>query len=174
MIDTEDRALDFLEHYGVKGMRWGVRKSKSSSSSEQAAQAKRSRRKTAAKVVAVTAVVAGAAYMSRRNKINAATKVSSLPTLSEQRRVFQSKIATSSSLIDRHGPVRVNGAIPMPIASAAKKKSLPKLSMTVAEVRKEMGARNVSANRQLTALYDKGQVPFPDRQYLKVSDLRRA
>lgn len=71
-----DSAEDFLAHYGIKGMRWGVRKA-SSDSSGSSSSSKKSMTpgmKQAVKNVAVgagvAAVVVGAMYASRKINMN--------------------------------------------------------------------------------------------------------
>lgn len=58
-----DTPLDAFEHFGVKGMKWGVRKDESGSSSAPSSPEERSNRaKQAAIGVGVLTVAAGAAY----------------------------------------------------------------------------------------------------------------
>ena len=77
---------EYLEHYGVKGMKWGVRKgdknraSNPQGSGDATAAQKQKRRKTAmiaGGVGAAVAIAAGSAYVGRQTGIRSA-KISSL------------------------------------------------------------------------------------------------
>lgn len=86
MVD-EKEFEDFLEHVGVKGMKWGVRKSSSDSSGSQPRKKMSSDQKrvlkTAAVGVGVAALAVGALYASRKINMNVpllkATKGSTTP-----------------------------------------------------------------------------------------------
>lgn len=66
---------DFLTHYGIKGMKWGVRRKSSSSDSSGSSSSSsgQTRLKTAGKVAASVAiggaVAAGAAYLGRNSAL---------------------------------------------------------------------------------------------------------
>jgi hypothetical protein len=94
MID--DFAVDeFLAHYGVRGMRWGVRRDKESSgaNSDKAESSGMSRQKKAAivlgSVFAVAAVGAGAYYAKQHFGVS----VSSIPTPKDSTRKFTESLA---------------------------------------------------------------------------------
>lgn len=70
MIIEED-VLEYLEHFGVKGMRWGVRKSGSDQKTEHSNK-KRNAAIVLGSVVAVTAIAAGALYAKKH--MGASTK----------------------------------------------------------------------------------------------------
>ena len=62
----KDAYDDYLAHYGVKGMKWGVRKDRKRSSRQPRTEEQKAKRKQVAKKVAIgvgsAAVVAGGAY----------------------------------------------------------------------------------------------------------------
>lgn len=65
---------EVIEHYGVKGMRWGVRKRRESGSTSSG----REKVKTAAKASAAVLIAAGAGYAAYSVNKNANLKVSQI------------------------------------------------------------------------------------------------
>ncbi len=57
----------YLEHFGVKGMQWGVRKSNTSSSGKTSSDNKTSKKKRAAQIAVVTGVVVAGAIIAHRS-----------------------------------------------------------------------------------------------------------
>lgn len=72
MIDEEE-VNDFLEHFGVKGMRWGVRKKEESSGEESSQKKKNTKRNVAiiiGSAVGVAAVTAGVIYAKKHMNVS--------------------------------------------------------------------------------------------------------
>jgi hypothetical protein len=73
---TDEEVLAYLEHHGVKGMRWGSRKARSSKTSTVPRSALRVERApvhhppTKKQVVGTLAVGLGAAFVANRLKLN--------------------------------------------------------------------------------------------------------
>jgi len=77
---------NFLAHYGVKGMRWGVRRSSRSKSSQEKSnrwtEDQKRKLKTVGAIAAVGAIAVGAYYVSRKlNAGSMARPISSLSSL---------------------------------------------------------------------------------------------
>lgn len=68
-----DKIEEFLSHYGVKGMRWGVRKTKKSEESSRS-----TRNKKILKTSAITAVAAGSAFAAYQINKSGKKKVGSV------------------------------------------------------------------------------------------------
>lgn len=92
---------DYLAHYGVKGMKWGVRKnrrsgSKASRKNDGSAQ-KRNRKETVKKVAKAAAITAGAAaatyVVAKHGPKLKKTAVSALKDLSYEKKTKQAKKA---------------------------------------------------------------------------------
>lgn len=60
-----DESTNFLAHYGIKGMKWGRRKSQASASDTQTSQPKSNKKKLVKGLAATGAVVAGAVAARR-------------------------------------------------------------------------------------------------------------
>jgi hypothetical protein len=60
MIVTDEAVYEYLEHHGVKGMRWGARKARKASDPRQYPKAVKSSRR---KVLIGTAAATGASYL---------------------------------------------------------------------------------------------------------------
>jgi len=105
----ETEVNEFLEHFGVKGMKWGQRKSRSSDGTQKQGMS------TKKKVAIGVGVAVGAAAVTMLLKSRGSVKMSSLPrspiapdARSAVRRAGVGRSATS-------GVVRTaSGAIPMP------------------------------------------------------------
>lgn len=74
----EDEVDEFLEHFGIKGMRWGVRKERSSSNEPKPPLDKKALVKKVAIGVGVIAVAVGAAYAAKSISQSGNVPVSSL------------------------------------------------------------------------------------------------
>ncbi len=72
---------DFLEHFGVKGMKWGVRKTSDSDTPSRSSSSKSSKLKKAAVIAGGVALVAGAAYIAyKMNQTGVKIPVADLKT----------------------------------------------------------------------------------------------
>lgn len=85
MIDTEAPPFieAFLEHYGIKGMKWGVRKSSDSSKTEKTSRftpEQKARAKQAAVGAGVLVAAVGAAFLANKMRESGDLPVSTLRT----------------------------------------------------------------------------------------------
>lgn len=72
-----DEVEEFLSHYGIPGMKWGVRKAKSERTPEEKAN-RSERNKKIVKISAVTAIAAGSAFAVYQLNKSGKKKVSTL------------------------------------------------------------------------------------------------
>lgn len=82
-MDIDDEVDEFLEHFGVKGMRWGVRKERSSGDEVKAPLDKKALAKKVAVGAGAIAVAVGAAYLASSVAKNSNTTISSLPKFND-------------------------------------------------------------------------------------------
>ena len=136
-----------LEHYGTKGMKWGVRKQRSPKTPEQIAKSK-ARRKTAIKIgagaVGAAAATAGVVYAVRASK---------------NRRSIQKGKEAAEAMLKRQQQARADKVK----ASLAGRDWIDKFKA-------EQNNLIKLANADLKAGYERGQTPFPLREYLKEWD----
>lgn len=99
----------YLEHYGAKGMKWGVRNKRDSSGSGQSEQQKTSKKKRAAQIAVVAGVVIGGAVLAHRSGVRMSSVRSASSTTSG------SSVASGvlARLGNRVTPPRMPGAIPL-------------------------------------------------------------
>lgn len=85
--------VEFLEHFGVKGMRWGVRKAEESSPISESTKTPMSKKKKAAIVLGsaavATAIAVGAIYAKRHMNVS----VKDIPKTSETVKKFAESMA---------------------------------------------------------------------------------
>lgn len=100
---TTDQDVDnFLEHFGVRGQKWGVRKPKSARTETQKSHAARNRKlKAAGGILGAVAVIAGGLYAKKILNQNSTRRVSELrqtPEFAEAaRNFFEGKRRTQMS-----------------------------------------------------------------------------
>ena len=105
-----DEVEEFLAHYGVKGMKWGVRRSKTggseSSGEKRSPEEKAARRATAKKVAIGTGLLiaaAGAAYAANSMSKNGSLPISSLnrkaPKAAEAKELVSKVIESPKNIV---------------------------------------------------------------------------
>lgn len=114
-----DEVEEFLEHFGVKGMRWGQKKTgnkpKKPERSEGAKQMRRARIAAVAIPVAIIAVQAGAHHIGRQAYLRdvASRRVSTFtPDILSNGRSFTTSAIALGPIGSTSLP-RLNGAIPL-------------------------------------------------------------
>lgn len=127
---------EHLTHFGVKGMRWGRRKTSSSGSEGESSSSNKDKIKTAAKVSAGVAVAAGAGFVLYSLNKSGSTKVSSLPS----------------------NPNRLKIG-----SDTAKRIAQQRASMS--SITAKLAATNKLADEQLRGWYNKFDVPIAERTY---------
>lgn len=177
----------YLEHYGVPGMKWGVRKARSERTPEEAA-ARSARNKKIAKTAAVVGVAAvaavGAVYVNRQIKqANLNTKVAQLNNATARRKQAHGKIYSEvylkgggspsqsfakTKVSDLRGTRDVFKPIPMPPAPS-KTKAGPLGKDMRTELRRERAMRNQEITTQLRGWYNQSNTPMKDRWYPDVN-----
>ena len=156
----------YLEHHGVKGQKWGVRKKKTSGDPERDSVVQR--RKRVAVVVGIglgAAVAAGSIYAIRNQKVSALKNV---PVF--QKKTKAGKIA-AKGFMNRHGSTPVSPelrsrALAARANAAAGSKNHDKIMKRVAANHLE----SVKAtNTNLKTWFNDSNTPFKQREYLDTS-----
>lgn len=175
IVDEEEDIYDFLEHHGVRGMKWGVRRARSSGSSKTPAQKSSRNKKIAVAAGAAVAVGVGALVARHIISKNHAIKVKNIKGL-------QSNLEQTKRLMDQQ-----SGVLSRDISKAMK---LGKVSPANSELLRKSRERNIavntirknkeaaqfivdkhnmsvkSANQTLKSWYDDARVPIHAREYL--------
>jgi hypothetical protein len=147
--------VDFLEHFGVKGMKWGVRRERSSGSEE--GSSKRSGKEkavTALKVSAVLGAGLAAAILLKKSGVS----VSSLRNGAHATRVAAGKTAAN---------VAANQANQKFASSVARPKGN---SPAVTAFNKQMKQMYAEMNASMKAHDNEFNVPIPERLTLQWQD----
>lgn len=168
---TEDSTEDFLEHYGVKGMKWGVRRARNHKQSRaekslnrqlrkagnayrSAPDSRKENAKKVAKIGAGIAAAAGAAYVGHKIATGGSVKASSLTSFEgHMRKAAQHRQAFFKA--------------PVPKAKSPVKFT-PEGAKSIAALKAKMKETNRLANESLKAGYEKSQTPLPLREYLSL------
>lgn len=102
MTVTDEEVDDFLAHFGVKGMKWGVRKSGSSNNSSSKSS---SRKKKVAVASAAAVAAAGSVFVARTLHSRGSTKMAQVrltntqvKRVQEQRKLFQQLQSNQTTL----------------------------------------------------------------------------
>jgi hypothetical protein len=103
-MKDEESVTAFLEHHGIKGMKWGVRRTGNQSSSETKSKLTSTQKKVILGSAAVAAVV-GAAFVAHHLKSKGGVKVS----MTTQRNVIELRRAAESQrrLFQQHSTKQV-------------------------------------------------------------------
>lgn len=161
---------DYLEHFGVRGMRWGVRKQRETSGErsppkKKLTSAQRERRFRIALGVASAAItIAGVVHKEhqlkvQRNALNSIGKID-----------FGSS-AMKTGLFGNVGKTKVSDIRPPASARKAMSKMSPDTTKFIAEFGAKQSVLNKAANGDLKDLYEKGNVPLHMREYLSAWEI---
>lgn len=125
-----DNADDFLAHYGIRGMKWGRRTSRSGQSAGSNPKTQMSRKKKVAIAVGSTAAVAvGVAFtlhaLNKNGKLPS-SKVTEQPAFSKGRQAFTHPAPSSNASKPKHpSPYPMTPLIATPILDELLKKYPP-------------------------------------------------
>jgi hypothetical protein len=195
-MTTEDEVDEFLEHFGVKGMHWGVRKARTTSGKKSAAnEQKTSKKVRALQITALAGVIVGAAVLAHHAGVKPSSfNQNSIRTgMGETRRLMSDIGRVRASSIPKApfhvkpgaipmGPVRTSGsrsAIPMPpvrgtssrsVRNRASTRSLLSKPGEIDALRSSIARTVREANSELRARDNALNVPFAQRTYLKEWD----
>lgn len=179
----------YLEHYGKKGMRWGVRKARDTSVDKSGQKKERKKltpqQKQLLVVGGIVAASAGAIIAGHILGQNNSRKVSSLNnvrSLSEIKRIeaLGNLNKVLSTPVSRINNVQKPGAIPMgPVSKARQKlqedvhrmgtarlKKRGSEQVTIDLLKKRHTELNKAANGDLRRWYERSQTPLHRRSYL--------
>jgi hypothetical protein len=188
-FDTPD---DVLEHFGVKGMRWGVRRQRSSDSKVSGGKQKTSKKKRAAQIAIVGGVVVAGAILAHRGGVRMSSLSRAPQTLPQMSTSGSSSIAKSAlqrqSILSRVGKTRVSSiprvgdVVPNPLRTTTPRvgSSVPNPLRTttprvgsslrnptaVRDLRSSIAASVRAANVQLRARDNDLNIPIHQRSYL--------
>lgn len=138
MFETAD---DVLEHFGVRGMRWGVRNQRSSGEGNS------SKKKRAVKIaVGAGVVIAGAAFATLMIRKHGSTSIKTLASRDNAARVGAGFMAASKI--------------------ASRPRITKSASADIAKMRAEIAASIKAANSQLKETDNRLNIPIYQREYI--------
>ena len=153
-MTVDEEIIEYLEHFGVKGMHWGVKKQQvSSDSSKSKPKSKGLTREQ--KTKAVVAIGAGALMVGVILKTRSDVKLSkSNPSLDKV-----------TKFLDAQKNIKITSVKSAPkFKTRTNKAALDQLKVRHAVL-------NTAANGDLKRWYERSQTPIHLREYLKVSPI---
>lgn len=160
---TDDDIYDFMEHAGVKGMKWGVRKARSRSGKtpdNRTPEQKSADRKELAFKVAKASIAVGVGALVLKSIIN---QNRSMKMGDIRRSQINTKI--DPRFFDSIKNIKMGN---VPKTPKTTKISFKSEAATLASLRQRMSANNKAANGDLKKWYERSQTPIHLREYLKV------
>jgi hypothetical protein len=157
MTITDDDIYDYMEHHGVKGMHWGVRKQRTSGSTEKVEGT--SKKKRAAQIAVIAGVVIAGGIIAHK----AGVRVPSIRGPSTS-----SGSAKSADILKKVGQEKFS-AIPMPPIggfSRPRVRQTTSASGDIKALRASIATSIKLANADLRARDNKNNVPFAMRSYI--------
>ena len=169
---TFETADDVLEHFGVKGMRWGVRKERSSGSGSSGGKEKTSKKKRAIQVAAVAGAIAAGVIIAHHSgvRVSSLRGSSSLPSgLAPGNRSSIAKSALRSQnimskLIAKEGRTRASSIPHVP--AMPRRRITRSAAGDIAKMRAEIADSIRAANSELRANDNRLNIPIHARSYL--------
>jgi hypothetical protein len=159
----------YLEHFGVKGMRWGHRKQRESGErsppKKKLTPEQRQRRIRIAFAVASGAIFVGQVMLeSRGHKARHAKGVRALQN-------ERSRQEFADNVVKMAGKTKVSDIRPPKAARKAIAEMSPETKKFISEFSAKQSLINKGANLDLKDLYEKGQVPLHAREYLSAWEI---
>ena len=165
-MTINDEVDEFLEHFGKKGMKWGVRNQPKTSTSAKSKEPKR-KLTTGQKRALTVAVVGGAAIAAGVLAHRSGVRMSSVSQSAQALRVGKTQ---SQDILRRMGSERFS-AIPMPPAPRAapsrpRSQSTSRSNNDISAMRSSIASLVRDANADLRKRDNDLNVPFSQRTYL--------
>jgi len=155
----------YLEHFGVKGMRWGQRKVGAKTLTPRQQRAQSNRREALKKGLiagAIAGTVATGAAIALYKMGDTGTRMSKVSGLSKTRKGQQA----ARSMLKSRGASKVTKMSPELRQRAARASAASRSGMTARQAATQSLARANKSNETLRGWYNKNSVPIPKREFL--------